>query len=183
MILDLELQNPGSVPSTPSLSFARAESLQSCLSAVNHFLDNLLSFKPQEHGGLHFHYWLNYMRCLRIVYRLLLTEDPAWDRNIVRESVDLIGSLQRGAEVCRAIVAAAGLDSNGKDAFTILSTNLLRVKPIWIEALEQAGISLAVEEGEETLVHGQPGTFQPAVLDDLYSFGLFDDAWTAGSFV
>ena len=174
MILDLELQNPGPTASA-SLNFARAKSLQTCLSVVNRFFENFLSMKPQEHSGLHFHYWLHYMRCARVVYRFLLTEDPAWDSNTILESVDIMGALQRGAEVCKAIPEATNLESDGREAWTIFSTNLLRIRTIWTEALVRAGV-MPVAEGA-VAVEAQSDPFDSMGLDDFYSFDLFGDSW------
>lgn len=179
MILDLALQRPVSV-SSPSLSLARAESLHSCLSAISRFLDNFLSLTPQEHRGLHFHYWLNYLRCLRTVFSLLVADDSAWDGHMILESVDLPGSLQRGIEACRAIATANGLEASGKDAHTTFATNLQRIRSIWTEALQRPGVWSG---GEGTSVDVRPDTLQPAVLDDLYSFDMFDDGWMMDGFL
>ncbi len=179
LIFDLSLQHPGSSPS-PNVNFARAEFLQSCLLAINHFFDNFISFKPREYSGLHVHYWLHFMRCTRIVYRLLLVEDPAWDTNTIRESVDLMAVLQRGAGICRAVPAAAGLDTGGKDGHSLLATNLERAKSIWTKALEQVGAFPADAGAEDGI---PPGTLQPVLLDDLYSFSLHQDAWTTDVFL
>lgn len=177
MIFDLALQNPGSSPNT-NLIFARAECLQSCLSAINHFFEIFAAFKPQEYVGLHLHYWLHFMRCTRIVYRLLIIEDPAWDSKTVRESVDLMGWLQRGAEICRAIPAAAGLDTDGNDGYNVLATNMQRAKSVWTKALEQAGVWPA---GTGTVDEVLPDTLTQRFPDDFYSFDIYDDAWMASA--
>lgn len=177
MIFDLALQSPGSSPST-HVNFSRAEYLQCCITAINHFLDAFIAFKPQEYIGLHLHYWLQFMRCTRIIYRLIIIEDPAWDSRTVQESVDLMGWLQRGADICRAIPAAAGLDTDGNDGYTMLATNLQRAKSIWTKTLEQAGVWPGTGTGTGTADEIHLDTYTPLFPDNLYSsFDWYDDSW------
>lgn len=179
MIFDLALQNPGPSPST-NLNFARAEYLQYCLLAINDFFENFVAFKPREYVGLHLHYWLQFMRCTRIIYRLLIIEDPAWDNKTVRESVDVMGWLQRGSEICRAIPAAAGLTTDGKDGYNLLATNMQRARSIWTKALEQAGVWPA---GSGTVDEVLPDTSTPLFPNDFYSFDdTYNDAWMGNVF-
>lgn len=173
MVFDLALQSPGSSLST-NVTFARAEYLQCCLSAINHFLENFVAFKPLEYVGLHVHYWLQFMRCTRIIYRLLIIEDPAWDNKTVRDSVDLMGWLQRGADICRAVPGFAGLATDGKDGHDVVATNLQRTKSIWTKTLEQAGI-LPTGTG---MVHEIPTDTSTSLFpDDFFSFEMYYDTW------
>ncbi|KAH6663966.1 hypothetical protein F5X68DRAFT_251171 [Plectosphaerella plurivora] len=181
MILDIELQGPVDPTSSADLLFGRAQLLQSCLTAISHFVENFLSFTPQEHGGLHVHYWLNFIRCLRIVYRLRLAENSAVNGSIVWKTVDLADSLQRGANIWRTVPVAMGLGVDGRNTHTMFAENLLRIKSIWGEALEQAETRRA---GDGTSLEMRPDMSQPAFLDDMdAAFDFFDDAWMADVFL
>jgi hypothetical protein len=178
MIFDLALQNPVPLQCT-NLNLARAEQLQYCLAAINNFLESFVAFKPQEYIGLHIHYWLHFMRCTRIVYRLLIIEDPAWDSKTVQESVDLMRWLERGAEICREIPTSAGLVTDGNDGHSALATNLLRAKSIWARALEHAGVCpVGADAGGAGTGTGTPSDMvMPLFPDDFTSFDIYDDAW------
>lgn len=175
MIFDLALQSPGSSLCTPA-TFTRAEHLQYCLSAINNFLENFASFKPQDYIGMHLHYWLQFMRCTRIVYRLLLIGDTAWDSKTIRESIDLMGWLQRGADICRATPAAVGLETDGNDGYHILARNMQQAKSIWTIALQQAGVWPDTGTVEEV---GAATTSETVFPDTFFSFDMYDDSWMA----
>jgi hypothetical protein len=176
----MELQEPaGSAPNAESL-FERAQLLQSCVAAIRLFVDNFLAFAPEEHGGLHIHYWLNYLRCLRVVYRLRLTESVLEGGSDILETIDIAESLQRGADVCRAVPMALGLGVDGRNTHTLFAENLQRLKSIWGEAIEQAAIKRA---GVQTSLDLRPDASQLAFLDDLHALDFFDDAWLADVFL
>ena len=77
-----------------------------------------------------------------MLYRLSLTDDPAWDRAEIRHTVDLIAALETAAAKFAAASHDAGLESDGPDGGDMFSKGasaLCATVPIWRAALEQCG--------------------------------------------
>lgn len=86
--------------------------------------------------------FLHYARATQILYRLSLTDDPAWDRAAIRHTVDLVGALAEGEARFAAVARAAGLESDGPDGGDMYTkgANALRATiPIWRASLEHVG--------------------------------------------
>lgn len=182
MIYDLALypspQVDFSTLSNTSLNFTRAEHLYSCLRAVKLFFENFFSFKPQEYYGLHLHYWIYFQRCIRIVYRLLLFDDPAWDRATIRDSVNLMDTMQRGIDTCMSVPAAVGFQTDGKDLFHSIAGTLRHAKAIWAKTLEQVGTeTAAVATSPVSIGANQPAPSQSILPEDFMLLDIYDDAW------
>ncbi len=86
--------------------------------------------------------FLHYSRSTQILYRLSLTDDPAWDRAAVRQSVDLLATLEEAAARFAGVVRAASLSSDGPDGgdmYTKGAAALRATIPIWRSSLEHVG--------------------------------------------
>lgn len=86
--------------------------------------------------------FLHYARATQILYRLSLSDDPAWDRASIRHTVDLIGALVLGEERFASVARAVGLESDGPDGgdmFTKGANALRATIPIWRASLEHVG--------------------------------------------
>lgn len=86
--------------------------------------------------------FLHYARATQILYRLSLTDDPAWDRAAIRHTVDLIAALAEGEARFAAVAQAAGLESDGPDGgdmYTKGASALRATIPIWRASLEHVG--------------------------------------------
>jgi hypothetical protein len=62
--------------------------------AIKLWLDVFYTLPPVSIQGLSFLFWSQYMRCIILLKRLSTYEDPAWDRQAVRNVVDLPHVLQ-----------------------------------------------------------------------------------------
>lgn len=82
----LTFDNPG---------FQRLESLCACLAAVKAWMDIFLKFPPIEYARLSFTFWVQLMRSIVVLYKLSTWDDPAWDRQIVRDTIDLVDVMEQ----------------------------------------------------------------------------------------
>ncbi|KAH7371805.1 hypothetical protein BKA64DRAFT_267138 [Cadophora sp. MPI-SDFR-AT-0126] len=81
--------------------------LCACLEAAKSFIDLTFMMPPVKWLGMPLHFRFQFMRCLVALYRLSVHEDPAWDREAVRNTIDLIAVFdhvitsmeQRSAEI------------------------------------------------------------------------------------
>ncbi|KAI2464462.1 putative C6 transcription factor [Annulohypoxylon bovei var. microspora] len=78
--------------------FQRVECLWRSLNAIKAWLDIFFALPPSAFKGLSFPLWAQLARCIVILYRLSTLENPAWDRKVIRDTVDLIQVLERIAE-------------------------------------------------------------------------------------
>jgi hypothetical protein len=187
MIYDLVLyptpQASFSTLSNTSLNFTRAEHLYCCLRAIRLFFENFFSFKPQEYYGLHLHYWIYFLRCTRIVYRFLVFDDPAWDRATIRDSVNLMDTMQRAIDTCMSVPTAVGFETDGRDMFSSMGSTLRHAKSIWTKTLEQIGaMAPAIAAGPVSIGANQPNSSQPFLAEDFMLLDIYDDAWIGNIF-
>ncbi|KAI9148734.1 Transcription factor [Paramyrothecium foliicola] len=154
--------------------------------------------RTSEHGSSQLPQ--KFLRCTRIIYRLLLSDDPAWDVAIVQESVDLMATLQRAADICKAVAALKSCETDENDQHCVLASNLLSLQAIWTTALENARSSpstvtttltnaTTADTTESTIsdsanhaVHGNENIraceVAPQIVpDNVLSLDLFDDVW------
>ncbi|RYP22616.1 hypothetical protein DL767_009012 [Monosporascus sp. MG133] len=141
-INELGLQNPAPSSLPVSMDCGRTECFEGFLRATKLWLEKYFSFEPAEYIGFTISMFLFFSRLTQILYRLSVTEDPAWDRAAVRHSVDLIATLETGAARFAGVARAAGFEgdgSDGGDTFTRAAHALQATIPNWRAKLEQAG--------------------------------------------
>ncbi|KAI1762953.1 putative C6 transcription factor [Hypoxylon sp. FL1150] len=84
------LATPGSSPSSNSTGFERLECLWRSVNAIKSWLDIFYTLPPPTVSGCPFPLRAQLARCLVVLFRLSTLEDPAWDRQAVRGTVDLL---------------------------------------------------------------------------------------------
>lgn len=77
----------------PLPGFARLECLWSSVESIKSWLDNFYKIPPSELLGLPFHFWSQMILCITILKYLSVLEDPAWDRQAVRSTIDLMPTI------------------------------------------------------------------------------------------
>ncbi|KAJ5678218.1 uncharacterized protein N7477_003851 [Penicillium maclennaniae] len=82
-----------SLPNSPEMH--RLESLCTCLQACKFWLDTWLEISPDHHIGISFTVFYQFSRALVSLYKLSTLEDPAWDRNMVRNTANVLEILDR----------------------------------------------------------------------------------------
>ncbi|KAK7755170.1 hypothetical protein SLS62_002985 [Diatrype stigma] len=141
-INDLPMQSPTPSATPGFIDFGRTECFDLCLRAIKLCLENYFSFEAAEYIGFSMPMFLHYARATQILYRLSLSDDPAWDRASIRHTVDLIGVLVLGEERFASVARAVGLESDGPDGgdmFTKGAQALRATIPIWRASLEHVG--------------------------------------------
>lgn len=82
-----------SLPNSPEMH--RLESLCTCLQGCKSWLDIWLGISPDHHIGISFTVFYQFSRALVSLYKLSTLEDPAWDRNMVRNTANVLEILDR----------------------------------------------------------------------------------------
>ena len=73
--------------------FERLECLWRSVESIKPWLENFYKISPSELVGLPFHFWSQMILCVTVLKYLLVLEDPAWDCQAVRNTVDLISTI------------------------------------------------------------------------------------------
>ncbi|CEO58808.1 hypothetical protein PMG11_03510 [Penicillium brasilianum] len=70
--------------------FQRLEYLYSCLETVKSATENFLTIPISDYPGISFPVFTQLVRYIIVLYKLSTLNDPAWDLNLVRGSIDVI---------------------------------------------------------------------------------------------
>lgn len=75
---------------------------------------------------------------VQFLYRLSVLDDPGWDRDLARQTVDTVKCLQRGSEWLEIASEHARMAGNGpaQKLFTRAASGLKSSIPVWKTALE-----------------------------------------------
>lgn len=169
-IHEVAIQAP-SLPHSPELD--RLESLCTSLRAAKSWLDIWLSIPPEQYMGISFTMFFQFSRALVSLYKLSTLDDPAWDKNLVRNTANILEILDRilyHMKKCAEHIAVPNeLDWNifEKGVRMIQSIkqgwepNLMEV---WFPRLPSNGI-------DNDFVQAEPA------LPDILPIGGFDDVW------
>ncbi|KAH7032763.1 uncharacterized protein B0I36DRAFT_100348 [Microdochium trichocladiopsis] len=109
----------------------RISCLHACLQGMRSFFDSMFTLTPEEFFGSPSFLGIGYTRVLHILYRLSCTEDPSWDRSMIRETIDVIKELEAGADLFAAIPAALGLELVENDTFSRTAPMLRACSLLW----------------------------------------------------
>lgn len=162
-ILIYELAISHQPPSVYSgFEYRRIEYLHACLQATKEYLDN---FRLLDAGSIPvccssvlFHFACT----MKVLYRLLLLDDPGWDRVNARKEVDIIFYLEQAAEKFEQAHRVAGIDNDDSegDLFKRGGVALRLTIPTWRAALDQISGEAGCGTGgmaQGTGAGGQPG--------------------------
>ena len=178
MINELPLypvDRPAGAPA--AVDFGRTECFYTCLRSLTQFLNNFYTFTPEEMACLPMQLRMFPHRCMHILYRLALMDDPAWERAAVLASVDVLASMERLADIYAAVPGAIGLETDGTDMYSRVASVMRATVPIWRKALEEAGVLVGGMAGADVVgMQDFPAidlSFGGWLNDSLPPFNLF----------
>lgn len=165
------LPTPGSFdgPGSSMTGFEHIECLWRSLYAVKSWLDVFYTISPAAYMGFPFFIWFQLVRCIVILKHLSTFDDPAWDCQAVRNTVDMLKLLEWMAEKAELASQEAG-ERSDNDLFRRVS-KMLRLSQRWVIAKQRAAAQ--EPEGFTSLYSDRP-TLAPAE-DDMMD--LTEMAW------
>ncbi|OJZ84501.1 hypothetical protein ASPFODRAFT_208995 [Aspergillus luchuensis CBS 106.47] len=120
--------------STPLLSSTTAPSplttLIHSLQAIKSWLSTFQTLPAQTITGFPFFMWFQLVRCIVLLKHLSTFEDPAWDRDIVRQEVDMLELLEWMGEKAEMASIEAG-ETSDDDLFRRVG-RMLRLAREWV---------------------------------------------------
>ncbi|KAI0896268.1 hypothetical protein F4806DRAFT_56629 [Annulohypoxylon nitens] len=179
---------PPATGSAGGIDIGKLDAYYSSLTASKASLENFLSFAPGEYMCLSMPLTLHFGRATQTVYRLMVVDDPEWDRNIVKDSIDLMSMMERTANRFLQVPQICGIevseDPEMIDYYTKAANALRATIPSWTATLEQLGCA----SGNATAA-AAAGTPAPGVgagceppqqypgMPELPSIEWLDDPW------
>ncbi|KAK8062662.1 hypothetical protein PG997_014759 [Apiospora hydei] len=120
----LELALSQDIPSTQ-----RVDCLYTCLQVVRAAMDNFLAVPPAENPTKPFPCFVHQARYIKVAVDLSTLEDPAWDKSLARQTVDVLQFLDQVITDIQSISAVGGSCSGDGDLWSATGylTGVLRV--------------------------------------------------------
>jgi len=119
----------------------------------------LFAIPPGDYFSNSFPFFTHIMHSIVILYRLSTFEDPAWDRNLVRETVDIVLILEQLISNFRLL--------KGHDTTMVFE---------WVKSWSQSKLTGDVTNtnGNST-IHSEETIDVP--MDDTTMLNIMDDTW------
>lgn len=118
----------------------RVDALYSCLMAVRAWFDIFFAIPLSELPA--FFVFVQLAQTQIALYRITTTDDPAWDRELVRNTANLLTILDRSIERFAQLVSAYPMHSGNDDSLSSFHERAIKatknVKAFWEPALSQA---------------------------------------------
>ncbi|KAK8036333.1 hypothetical protein PG993_008947 [Apiospora rasikravindrae] len=148
---------------TPSIQ--RVDCLYTCLQVVRAAMDNFLALPPAENPAKPFPCFVHQARSIKVAVDLSTLEDPAWDKSLARQTVDVLQFLDKVITDIRGISGVGGGGGDG-DLWSATGylTGVLRV----FTAVRAWAASKLLEEG--------PSPFDQLDPLDMWATSLFSAA-------
>ena len=96
--------------------FYRIESLYACLNSVKSWFDVFFTISPAAYVGFPFSIFSQLSHCLIALYRLSTLDDPAWDKDMVQNTANLLLISDQVAQNMGRVTGLAGLDSDSTES-------------------------------------------------------------------
>ncbi|KAI1390648.1 uncharacterized protein F4822DRAFT_393909 [Hypoxylon trugodes] len=182
---------PATIGSTgcSGIDLGKLDAYYTSLQASKACLENFMSFRPDQVMCFSFFPTLHFGRSAQTLYRLMVVDDPEWDRNIVKNSIDLMAVMERTANQYAQVASACGLEVSDDPEFTDYFTkasNALRATIVaWGATLEQTGLGSGTGTGPSAGVAAGPRAAsttvdqmpQEPVVPEFMSMDWLEDPW------
>ena len=153
--------------------FQRIGYLYTCLNTVKLAFENFFKIPLVEYSGLSFPFFTQLARYLIVLSKLSTLNDPSWDNNLARSTVDVLQVIDQLINNIQHAKSADGEECRGGPLDK--STGIFTSVRTWCAAkLAEGGV-----EG----VHARNTGFQPDASSGTQLEALFlEDAWWRDSF-
>ncbi|KAK3361646.1 hypothetical protein B0T24DRAFT_642079 [Lasiosphaeria ovina] len=143
--------------------------LADCLRTARIFFDYFFTIEPAEYRGFGFCIYTQVSHFISSVYRLSMIDDPDWDRDMVRSTIDIIDVMDHVAAQFERVAADAGILNDRPDGgnlwtYTARATETIRAS--W-EPIFRPKTSSDVDPSDAP---GGPENFDTAASTGLEGF-------------
>jgi len=160
--------------------------LSRCVQAARAWFDIFFGLEPATYAMFGFSIWAQFSHLVVSVYRLTLLNEPWWDKDMVRRTIDLSQVLDEMLDRVESRPHPAGLEDVGdnREAMFYLVKGIKTIKTAWGPLLAPKPTGNATTSTESFDVGGSNGTratapeLVPGLMDDLDGWtDMFTMAW------
>ena len=119
---------------TNDSSFKQLKSLYGCVESIKSWFEVFFSIPPAKYTGFPFSIFSQFVHCLVTLYTLSTLNDPAWDKNGVGETANLLLILDQLINNLEQAATMAGLDNHDStegEVFSQTAKKFRSVRPEW----------------------------------------------------
>ncbi|KAK4234733.1 hypothetical protein C8A03DRAFT_18416 [Achaetomium macrosporum] len=183
-IQEVAMAKPKSCFNGAMSDMERYEAMEASLSAAKEWFDRHFSIPSYVYVGMTFPYWWNMTHCLLTIHHLSILDDPAWDRQAVRNKCDpiaLCDRLRLGFEEVAALRRMEVGPTEEDDTFAKFVKLTVLMKNSWAR-------DLAVAEGNPKPGSAVPAEREPLIAGNIDGLNVpffqpeDSDTWLAGFF-
>lgn len=138
---------PPTLTQTPNLTidYRRSDFLMACLAACRTCTEFYLSLDFLHISGS---FKLLFGYCIKVIFKLATFQDPIWDTSVVRETVDILGLVERCAIAAERANTTLKAETGEDSVFSTAAKTLRDTAPQWkVPGHTVASGNLAVVEG------------------------------------
>jgi hypothetical protein len=145
------------------------ESLYACLNSIKSWFDVCLTISPAAYIGFPFSIFSQLAHCAIALYRLSTLDDPAWDKDNIRNTANLLAILDQIANNTGQVPRLAGLDSDGTDGdvFTRAVKMVGSIRLGWESKLAVEPVGPVIPNGQNV----------DETIPEVLPIDLSDDTW------
>ncbi|CAG9946107.1 unnamed protein product [Clonostachys rosea f. rosea IK726] len=170
-----------------SYDHRNSECVFACIESSKQCLENgVFALSSDDCLGLTLMIVIHLARCTHILYRLCITQHPSVDRQMVRNSVDLFGLMEKIAEKFSKAAHAKGAYSFEASVFMRASVVMRQAIPLWSRTFAETDAAVAAaaqstSEPQERLISMPSTAMTPATAgagtEEFTPMDLSEDAW------
>lgn len=165
-IHEIALSEAPTISSTPD--FRRVESLYACLRSIRSWFDVFFTIPVAEYIGFPFSIFSQMSHCMTALYKLSTLEDPAWNKDMVRNTANVLSILDQIITNMKRASILAGLEDD--DTADTLFKKALKV----VSSLRLGWQAKLAVEPTEII---QPGQVVDEVITEAFPMDFQDDLW------
>ncbi|CAF3463849.1 unnamed protein product [Fusarium graminearum] len=136
----------------------RIESMYACLRAIRTWYDVFFSIPAEEVAGVPFAVYIQLSQVQIALYRLTTSEDPAWDKEVVRHTADLLVLLDQVIEFFTRIDSVYRMKASaGEETVFLMGAKIMRnIRNSWEPILSRHLSSVPLSTENQRAVQSMP---------------------------
>ena len=158
-------------PSAYNLNLQRHQLLTKHLETLIRWFDLFFAIPLGVYAGITFAWWSHMAHGLKLLHRLYMLDEPAWDRAAVRARLDLFA-------LCDRLAAILNNTARGQDVFVTFAKMIRSLRTGWLTEM-QATDWRQLEPQPQQQTMGQQRLNMESSVEMPMSFAMTgdDDAW------
>jgi hypothetical protein len=141
----------------------RIESMFSCLRAIRAWYDVFFNIPIEEVAGVPFAVYIQLSQIQIALYRLTTSEDPAWDKEVVRNTADLLVLLDQAIDFFTRLDSVYKMKvSAGEETVFLMAAKIMRnILNSWEPTLSRHLGSVPLSAADQGTVQPMPAPNPP----------------------